>query len=206
MNSHHRLTRRRSRSRSHYCCHCRRHCGHRRLAMVIAIVIIDRVLLLQRCLLCLLFGIIGCILALVVTLSLNGNWLCCSNLIMLLYFHLIWLCYIFSIIRHVIIICRVSRWKSYFIAFHIYKVGVGFTSRSESTRHPFGNDAYFGQPENGDQRVLSGYGSFCVSFVCGFASITRCSPSHRYWACDRRTTELAAEITNRSYMRASVNR
>jgi hypothetical protein len=141
-----------------------------------------------------------------VTLSLNGNWLCCSNLIMLLYFHLIWLCYIFSIIHHVIIICRVSRWKSYFIAFHIYKVGVGFTSRSESTRHPFGNDAYFGQPENGDQRVLSGYASFCVSFVCGFASITRCSPSHRYWACDRRTTELAAEITNRSYMRASVNR
>jgi hypothetical protein len=91
---------------------------------------------------------------------------------MLLYFHLIWLCFIFSIIRHVIIICGVSGWKSYFVVFHIYKVGVVFTSPSEPMCHPFGNDAphiklwgalfwnypaYFGQHENDDQHVLSGY-------------------------------------------------
>jgi hypothetical protein len=63
------------------------------------------------------------------------------NLIMLLKFHLIWLCYIFSIIYHVIIICGVSGWKSYFVVFYIYKVGVGFTSPSEPMCHPFGNDA-----------------------------------------------------------------
>jgi hypothetical protein len=102
-------------------------------------------------------------------------WLCCIKfewilimlhwvwvkLIMLLNFHLIWLCYIFSMIHHVINICRVSRWKPYFIIFYIYKVGVEFTSPNEPMRHPFENDAphiklwgtsfpnyptYFGQP------------------------------------------------------------
>jgi hypothetical protein len=108
-------------------------------------------------------------------------------LIILLNFHLIWLYYIFSIIHHVIIICGVSGWKSYFVVFHIYKVGVGFKSLSEPMRHPFGNDAhhiklwgalflncptYFGQPENGHQPVLSGYTSSCVSFIHGFGSVT----------------------------------
>jgi hypothetical protein len=51
------------------------------------------------------------------------------------------LCYIFCIIHHVIIICGVSGWKSYFIVFHIYKVGVVFMSPSEPMFHPFGNDA-----------------------------------------------------------------
>jgi hypothetical protein len=75
---------------------------------------------------------------------------------------------------------------SYFIVFHIYKVGVGFTSPSESMRHPFGNDAshiklcgasfrnypaYFRQPENGDQHVLSDYTGSYVSFVHGFDSV-----------------------------------
>jgi hypothetical protein len=102
------------------------------------------------------------------------NWLCCYNLIMLLNSQCIWLCYIFSIIRHIIIICGVSGWKLYFILFYIYKIGVGFTSPSEPMRHPFRNDAphiklwgasflncsaYFGQPENDFQRVLSGYAS-----------------------------------------------
>jgi hypothetical protein len=106
---------------------------------------------------------------------------------MLLNFHLIWLCYIFCVIRFVIIICGVSGWKSYFIVFHIYKVGVGFTSSSEPMRHPFRNDAphiklwgalflnypvYFRQPENGDQHVLSGYVSSCVSFIRCCNSIT----------------------------------
>jgi hypothetical protein len=60
-------------------------------------------------------------------------------------------------------------------------------SPSELMRHQFKNDAlhiklwgasfpnypaYFGQPENGDQRVLSGYASSCISFVRGFSSIT----------------------------------
>jgi hypothetical protein len=73
-----------------------------------------------------------------------------------------------------------------FVVFYIYKVGVGFTSPNEHLCHPFGNDAphiklwgasfqncptYFGQPENGDKRVLSGYASSCVSFVRGFASV-----------------------------------
>jgi hypothetical protein len=35
---------------------------------------------------------------------------------------------------------RSQQIKSYFIGFHIYKVGVGFTSPSESMRHQFGND------------------------------------------------------------------
>jgi hypothetical protein len=106
---------------------------------------------------------------------------------MLLNFQFLWLCYIFCIIHHVIIICEVSGWKSYFVVFYIYKVGVWFMSPSEPMRHPFGNDAHqiklwgasfsnypahFGQPENGDQRVLSGYTSFCVSFVHGFGSVT----------------------------------
>jgi hypothetical protein len=106
---------------------------------------------------------------------------------MLLNFHLIWLCYIFCIIRHVIIICGVSRWKSYFIVFHIYKVCVGFMSPNEPMRHPFENDAphiklwgasvpncpaYLGEPENGDQYVLSDYADSCVSFVHGFDSVT----------------------------------
>jgi hypothetical protein len=66
--------------------------------------------------------------------------------------------------------------------FHLYKVGVGFTSPSKPMCHPFGNDAphikflncpaYFGQPENGDQRELSGYASSCVSFIHGFGSVT----------------------------------
>jgi hypothetical protein len=30
----------------------------------------------------------------------------------------------------------------------------------------------FGQPENGDQRVLSGYAGSCVSFIYGFSSVT----------------------------------
>jgi hypothetical protein len=121
-----------------------------------------------------------------VTLSLSGNWLCCYNLIRLLYFHLIWLCYIFCIIHHVIVICGVSGWKSDFVVFHIYKVGVWFTSPNEHMHHPFRNDApyiklwgaslqncpaYFGQPENCDQHVLSGYPCSCVSFVRGFDSI-----------------------------------
>jgi hypothetical protein len=87
------------------------------------------------------------------------------NLTMLLNFQCLCLCYIFSIIHHVIIICGVSGWKSYFIVFHICKIGVGFTSPSEPMSHPFRNDApyiklwgasflnypaYFGQPENGD--------------------------------------------------------
>jgi hypothetical protein len=94
---------------------------------------------------------------------------------------------ILSISLHVINICRVSRWKSYFIVFHISKVGVGLTSPSEPVCHPFGNDApyiklwgasfwncpaYFGQPENSDQHVLSDYVSSCVSFFCGFGSLT----------------------------------
>jgi hypothetical protein len=118
-------------------------------------------------------------------------WLCYIKfewkLIMLLNFHLIWLYYIFSIIHHVINICRVSGWNSYFIVFHIYKVGVGFTSSSEPMCHPFVNDAphiklwgasypncpaYFGQLENGDQHMLFGYASFCVSFIRGFNSVT----------------------------------
>jgi hypothetical protein len=60
-------------------------------------------------------------------------------------------------------------------------------SPSKPMRHPFRNKAhhiklsgasflncpaYFGQPENGDQRVLSGYASSCVSFVHGFGSVT----------------------------------
>jgi hypothetical protein len=54
-------------------------------------------------------------------------------------------------------------------------------------RHSFGNDAlhiklwgasflnclvYFGQPKNDDQRVLSSYTGSCVSFICGFDSVT----------------------------------
>jgi hypothetical protein len=31
---------------------------------------------------------------------------------------------------------------------------------------------YFGQPQNGDQRVLSGYYTSCVSFIHGFGSVT----------------------------------
>jgi hypothetical protein len=58
---------------------------------------------------------------------------------MLLNFHLIRLCYI--LIHYVIIICGVSGWKSYFIVFHIYKVGVGFTPPREPMHHPFMNDA-----------------------------------------------------------------
>jgi hypothetical protein len=53
--------------------------------------------------------------------------------------------------------------------------------------HPFENDAphiklwgasfpncpaYFGQPENGNSRVLSGYTSSCVSFIRGFDNVT----------------------------------
>jgi hypothetical protein len=60
---------------------------------------------------------------------------------MLLYFHLIWLCYIFSIIHHVIIICGVSGWNLYFVVFRIYKIGVGFTSPREPMCHQFRNDA-----------------------------------------------------------------
>jgi hypothetical protein len=106
---------------------------------------------------------------------------------MLLNFQCLWLCYIFYIIHHTIIICGVSGWKSYFVVFRIYKVGVWFTLPSKPMRHPFGNDAphiklwgasflncpaYFGQPENGDQRVLFSYCSSCVSFVRGFSSVT----------------------------------
>jgi hypothetical protein len=106
---------------------------------------------------------------------------------MLLIFYLIWLCYIFSMVHHVIIICGVSGWKSYFVVFHIYKVGVGFTSPSEPMHHLFRNDAhhiklwgasfpnylaYFRQLENGDQHVLSSYASSCISFICGFGSVT----------------------------------
>jgi hypothetical protein len=32
--------------------------------------------------------------------------------------------------------------------------------------------AYFGRPENGDQRVLSGYAGSCVPFIRDFGSIT----------------------------------
>jgi hypothetical protein len=117
-------------------------------------------------------------------------WLCYImfewKLIILLNFHLIWLCYIFSIIRRVINICGVSKWKLYFIVFHLYKVGVGFTSPSEPMCHPFRNDAphiklwgasllncpaHFRQPENGDQCLLSNYASSCVSFIHGFGSV-----------------------------------
>jgi hypothetical protein len=106
---------------------------------------------------------------------------------MLSNFHLIWLCYIFCKIHHAIIICGVSGWKSYFVVFHIYKVGVWFMSPSEPMCHPFGNDAphikllgasflncpsYFWQPENDDQHVLYGYASSCVSFIRGFYSVT----------------------------------
>jgi hypothetical protein len=106
---------------------------------------------------------------------------------MLLNFQCLWLCYIFCIIDHVIIICGISGWKSYFVVFHIYKIGVEFTSPSEPMRHPFGNDAphiklwgasfpnclaYFRQPENDNQRVLSGYASSCVSFIRSFGSVT----------------------------------
>jgi hypothetical protein len=31
---------------------------------------------------------------------------------------------------------------------------------------------YFGQPKNGDQRVLSGYHSSYLSFIRGFSSVT----------------------------------
>jgi hypothetical protein len=106
------------------------------------------------------------------TLSLSGNWLSWYNLIMLLNFECLRLCYIFCIIHHVIIICGVS---------------VGFTSPSEPMHHPFGNDTshiklwgasfqncptYFGQPKDYYQRVLSGYASSCVSFIHGFGSVT----------------------------------
>jgi hypothetical protein len=64
---------------------------------------------------------------------------------------------------------------------------LGFMSPSEPMRHSFENDApyiklwgasfrncpmYFGQPENGDQRVLSSYASSCVSFIRDFDSVT----------------------------------
>jgi hypothetical protein len=32
--------------------------------------------------------------------------------------------------------------------------------------------AYFGQPKNDDQRVLTGYTGSCLSFICGFGSVT----------------------------------
>jgi hypothetical protein len=66
----------------------------------------------------------------------------------------------------------------YFVVFHIYKVGVWFTSPSEHMHHTFGNESfqncplYFGLLENDDQHVLSGYTSSCVSFVRGFGSVT----------------------------------
>jgi hypothetical protein len=73
------------------------------------------------------------------------------------------------------------------VVFHIYKIGVGSTSPSEHMSHPFGNDApyiklwgalfpnclaYFRQLENGDQCVLSGYASSCVSFIHSVGSVT----------------------------------
>jgi hypothetical protein len=73
------------------------------------------------------------------------------------------------------------------VVFHFYKVGVGFTSPREPMHHLFGNNVphiklwaapfqnypvYFGQSENGDQRVLSGYASSYASFIYGFSSIT----------------------------------
>jgi hypothetical protein len=143
-----------------------------------------------------------------VTLSLSRNWLCCYNLIMLLNFQCLWLCYIFSIIHHIIIICGVSGWKLYFIVFYVYKVGVGFTSPSEPMRHPFRNNAphiklwgasfsnyptYFRQPENGDWR---GYAAE-IGHVIG---------EHWYWACDQRTSGYVVKIMNGRYMRASVTR
>jgi hypothetical protein len=77
--------------------------------------------------------------------------------------------------------------KVVFVVFHIYKVGVGFTSPSEPMCQPFRNDAphirlwvasllncamYFGQPENDDQYVSSGYAGSCVSFIHDFDSVT----------------------------------
>jgi hypothetical protein len=151
-----------------------------------------------------------------------GNWLCCYNLIMLLNFQSLWLCYIFSIIHHVIIICGVSGWKLYFVVFQISKVGVGFTSPSEHMCHPFRNDAhhiklwdasfsncpaYFGQSENGDQHVLSGYASSCISFVHGFGGVTPVILCHINIVCViREQWGYATEITNGRYMRASVTR
>jgi hypothetical protein len=83
------------------------------------------------------------------------------------------------------LICGVSICISDFVVFHISKVSVGFTSLSEPMCYPFEKNAPtlncevhhswivpFGQPENGDHRVLSGYIGSYVSFVCGFDSIT----------------------------------
>jgi hypothetical protein len=88
-------------------------------------------------------------------------------------------------------------------------------------RHPFRNNAphiklsgesfvncqtYFGQPENDDHRVLSGYASSCVSFIHDFNSATPLFSITSTLAVIGEQRSYAAEITNGRYMRASVTR
>jgi hypothetical protein len=66
---------------------------------------------------------------------------------------------------------------------------------------------YFGQPENGDQSVLSSYASSCASFIHGFDSVTPLVLRHTDTGrVIREQRGYATEIMNERYMRASLTR
>jgi hypothetical protein len=84
---------------------------------------------------------------------------------------------------------------------------VSVLKKSECLIQQTGCLSYFRQPQNGNQCVLSGYATSCVSFIHGFSTIT---PLFSITLILARVVGeqrgYATEITNEKNMRASVIR